>query len=40
MVSGEAKNAIECKPVLKGLDSEPTEDLRKRPARMVFKQKS
>ena len=51
MVSEEAKNAIECKPVLEDLDSEPTEkDLkktpwvhfhrRKRPARMVFEQKS
>ena len=32
MVSEEAKNAIECKPVLEDLDSEPTEkDLKKGP---------
>lgn len=50
MVSEEAKNAIECKPVVEDLDSEPTEkDLKKAlvslppekaPARIVFEQKS
>ena len=50
MVSEEAKDAIECKPVVEDLDSEPTEeDLKKAlvslppekaPARIVFEQKS
>ena len=50
MVSEEAENAIECKPVVEDLDSEPTEqDLKKALgslppekalARMVFEQKS
>ena len=50
MVSEEAKNAIEYKPVVKDLDGEPTEqDLKKALgslppekalARMVFEQKS
>lgn len=50
MVSEEAKDAIECKPVVENLDSEPTEeDLKKAlvsllpgkaPARIVFEQKS
>ena len=49
MVSEEAKDAIECKPVVEDLDSEPTEeDLKKplvslppgkAPARIVFEQK-
>ena len=50
MVSEEAKKAIECKPVVEDLDSEPNEkDLKKArvslppekaPTRIVFEQKS